>query len=81
MFDRGYNVSAVRYEMTAQGKTNDHQSFLNSLLMMREQEIKLLSKKLHHQAALDSDGGSGKSHVKIFQSRECQSTPLNLKVI
>lgn len=60
-----------RDEMAAQGRTNDHQqSFLNSLLMMREQEIRMLSKKLHHQAALDSDGGSGKSPFKSPQSRE-----------
>ncbi|KAK8388119.1 hypothetical protein O3P69_020184 [Scylla paramamosain] len=51
--------------MAGQGRTSDHQSFLNNLLMMREQEIRLLSKKLHHQAALDSDGGSGISEGSI----------------
>lgn len=48
-------------DMAEKGRPSDHTSFLNNLLMMREQEIRMLSKKLHYQAALDSDGGSGGS--------------------
>lgn len=66
----GFTVFTERNEMAAQGRTSDQQSFLNSLLMMREQEIRMLSKKLHHQAALDSDGGSGKSPFKSSESME-----------
>lgn len=43
----------------------DHTSFLNNLLMVREQEIRMLSKKLYQQAALDSDGGSGVSEGSL----------------
>lgn len=63
MVVRGY--SEFSKDMAEKGKASDHKSFLNNLLMMREQEIRVLSKKLHYQAALDSDGGSGESLSKL----------------
>lgn len=48
----------------------DHTSFLNNLLMVREQEIRMLSKKLYHQAALDSDGGSGESLMQYSAAKQ-----------
>ncbi|KAG7175220.1 Hepatic leukemia factor-like 1 [Homarus americanus] len=46
--------------MSTRMNLGGHDSFLNRLLVLREQEVLNLSKKLHHQAALDSDGGSGR---------------------
>lgn len=47
--------------MAARLKQGGHESFLNRLLLLREQEVLNLSKKLHNQAALDSDVSSGKT--------------------
>lgn len=46
--------------MAARLKQGGHESFLNKLLLLREQEVLNLSKKLHNQAAIDSDVSSGK---------------------
>ncbi|XP_069159981.1 uncharacterized protein [Procambarus clarkii] len=51
--------------MSARVKLAGSDSFLNRLLVMREQEVLNLSKKLHHQVALDSDGGSGASEGSL----------------
>nr|XP_027233258.1 uncharacterized protein LOC113824687 [Penaeus vannamei] len=45
--------------MAARLKQGGHESFLNKLLLLREQEVLNLSKKLHNQAAIDSDVSSG----------------------
>ncbi|XP_042210497.1 uncharacterized protein LOC121858259 [Homarus americanus] len=51
--------------MSTRMNLGGHDSFLNRLLVLREQEVLNLSKKLHHQAALDSDGGSGVSEGSL----------------
>lgn len=57
-------------DMEEKGRASDHTSFLNNLLLLREQEIRMLSKKLYHQAALDSDGGSGKSPSMLMRNKD-----------
>lgn len=39
------------------------ENFLSHLLVLREREVLNLSKKLHTQVALDSDGGSGMYNI------------------
>ncbi|XP_042880526.1 uncharacterized protein LOC122258579 [Penaeus japonicus] len=51
--------------MAARLKQGGHESFLNKLLLLREQEVLNLSKKLHNQAALDSDVSSGISEGSL----------------
>ncbi|XP_069987243.1 uncharacterized protein [Penaeus vannamei] len=51
--------------MAARLKQGGHESFLNKLLLLREQEVLNLSKKLHNQAAIDSDVSSGISEGSL----------------
>ncbi|XP_071541151.1 uncharacterized protein [Panulirus ornatus] len=59
--------------MSARVKVGGQESFLNRLLVLREQqEVLNLSKKLHHQTAFNSDGGSGVSEGSSLGNPEAR---------